>query len=199
MALDNMASFETWAFLPTFDNAWISETFSRDTEVITKALTNTSDDKNVSFSETPISLPVHSVSSSGGSEPETPPVSKRPPRNPCTKKISKRKTRKTKRSPTTFIVADPDNFRQMVQQVTGVQLGSASGLTLKPEPQRVGFGPGHLLPTLDTSAFLLDNVGPRNVRNGPQGFGPIVGSSGGPKFDFDGLNCFPTLESWKVM
>ncbi|KAL9240049.1 hypothetical protein vseg_014310 [Gypsophila vaccaria] len=195
MAYDNLASLDTWAFLPTFDNTWISETFSRDAETLNA--------RNVSFLETPAALHVQSVSTSGGSEIdpeyETPCVSKRPPRNPVSKKITKRKARKSKRSTTTFIIADPDNFRQMVQQVTGVQFGSVSGLILKPEPHRVGFGSGQLLPTLDTSAFLLDNVGPRNVGNGPQGFGPVVGPNGGPGFDFDGLNCFPTLESWKVM
>ncbi|KAK9671276.1 hypothetical protein RND81_12G018800 [Saponaria officinalis] len=220
---DNMGSIETWAFRPTFETSWFSEAFARDTEALTEALTQSlsygSDERNVSISETPSMFPVQSVSSSGGSDPEVDPetvsVSKRPPRNGVVRKIAKRKSRASKRSTTTFITADPANFREMVQQVTGVGVGSSQ--ILKPEPQRagVGLGPGvvarlqgvgnggYMLPTLDTSAFLLDHrqqvVGPGSVGGGAQGFGPSAGEVGGPGFDFDGFSCFPTLESWKVM
>ncbi|KAH1039737.1 hypothetical protein J1N35_041480 [Gossypium stocksii] len=57
-----------------------------------------------------------------------------------------------------FIKADVANFRQMVQQVTGVHFCNAQmslSLILKPEHQRLGY-----LPTLDTSAFLLDQHQP---------------------------------------
>ncbi|KAL9232680.1 hypothetical protein vseg_007762 [Gypsophila vaccaria] len=223
---DNIGSIETWAFRPTFETSWFpSETFARDNEVLTKALTQSLsyglEDRNVSYSETPSPFRVQSVSSSGGSEQEveaeTVSVSKRPaPRNAVVRKIAKRKSRASKRSTTTFITADPANFREMVQQVTGVGYGSGSGRgpVLKPEPQRVGVGlgsglaarvqgvghGGYMLPTLDTSAFLLDHhqqvVGPGG---GDQRFGSNTGEINGPGFDFDGLSCFPTLESWKVM
>lgn len=222
------ASAETWAFRTAFDNAWISDAFARDAEVLTNALKNSICNTNavpgdVSYSdffksETPTSqYQTQSVSSSGGgggggggagSESET--VSKRSTfRNAVSTpsgKISKRKSRASKRSPTTFITADPENFRQMVQQVTGVRFGSGSGgvgSVLKPEPQRpVGvvnrLQTGCLLPTLDTSAFLLDHhqqqvVGPSNVDFGPP---PVVAQAGGSGFDFDGFSGFPTLESW---
>ncbi|XP_074320612.1 calmodulin-binding protein 25-like [Silene latifolia] len=219
-SFENIGSSETWAFRPSFETSWFSDDFDRDTELFTKALTQSithgSSHKDVStFSETPSSLPVHSVSTSGGSEPETPSVSKRPPRNPLSVKSAKRKSRASKRSPTTFITADPANFRAMVQQVTGVRFNSGSGPILKPEPHRAGLGSGvvnrlqgggggYLLPTLDTSAFLLGHhqqiVGPSSGGGVAQGFGgPNPGEVGGSGFDFDGFSCFPTLESGKVM
>ncbi|XP_021745770.1 calmodulin-binding protein 25-like [Chenopodium quinoa] len=228
-ASDNMiaaARDESWAFRTSFDSGWISEAFARDAEVLTKAFhksicnnninTNSYCDNggadDVSFadllkSETPSShqqtqTQTQSVSSSGGgSEPET--VSKRSTfRNAAapTGKITKRKSRASKRSPTTFITADPENFRQMVQQVTGVRFPTGSAV-LKPEPQRlVGvvnrLQTGCLLPTLDTSAFLLDHQqqvgGPTSMEFGPPA---VVGQAGGPGFDFDGFSGFPTLES----
>ncbi|XP_074297248.1 calmodulin-binding protein 25-like [Silene latifolia] len=212
-----MASFDTWAYQSTFDNTWISETFTKETDVLTKAftnsITNVSDTENVSFTETPFSFLAQPGSSSNGSDPDPEPeleskpepemqcVSKRPSRNVISKKITKRKTRASKRSNTTFIHADPANFRQMVQQVTGVRFGSVHGLVLKPEAQQLVSESGHL-PTLDTSAFLLDHhqqvVGSHNVINGPS-YGSNVSSTNRPGFDFDGLTCFPTLESWKVV
>ncbi|KAI4341210.1 hypothetical protein MLD38_025961 [Melastoma candidum] len=96
-------------------------------------------------------------------------------------KVAKRKPRPTKRSQTTFITADVANFRQMVQQVTGSRLGHLPTANLRkilrPEPHRSGdrfpapsswglIGSNgdnaclasitSCLPTLDTSAFLLD-------------------------------------------
>ncbi|XP_038977464.1 calmodulin-binding protein 25-like [Phoenix dactylifera] len=83
----------------------------------------------------------------------------------------------------------------MVQQVTGIQLGDA-GLpvepVLKPEPQSC-------LPTLDTSAFLLDRAGLVGHAAAAHGlsFGPAAVEA--PAFDFDPLASFPTLESWSVI
>jgi hypothetical protein len=87
---------------------------------------------------------------------------------------------------------------------------------LKPEPQRLGGrfqGGGGCLPTLDTSAFLLDHhqqqVVMGSASGSSPGSGPVsftqqpmmgdvgVGSSGG--IDFDTFSSFPTLESWKVV
>lgn len=86
---------------------------------------------------------------------------------------------------------------------------------LKPEPQRPGGrlpGVGHIggcLPTLDTSAFLLDQqeqhaamgpVGGVGVELGPFNFQTaVMGDGGSSGLDFDALFTFPTLESWKVM
>ncbi|PIA48695.1 hypothetical protein AQUCO_01400929v1 [Aquilegia coerulea] len=136
-------------------------------------------------------------------------------------KISKRKSRASKRSPTTFIAADPSNFRQMVQQVTGIQFGGGGGATsiqqqsvtsvLKPEPHRPGSRIQHNyslgLPTLDTSAFLLNNNNNNNhhqfttsTNNAPvvvvveDGGGAPPVTSGG--LDFGSFQSFPTLESW---
>lgn len=232
---DNLiASNETWAFRSTFDNSWISEAFARDADILTKALhksicnnnnnnnnnsnnnNNNVSDVDVSYAElfsveTPSSQrQTQSFSSSGGGS-ETETVSKRTTfRNvaPPSGKITKRKSRASKRSPTTFITADPENFRQMVQQVTGVRFNSSSvsgqvGSILKPEPQRpVGvvnrLQTGCVLPTLDTSAFFLDHnqqvMGPGLVEFGPPA---VVGQGGGgPRMDFDGFTGFPTLESW---
>ncbi|KAL2895715.1 Calmodulin-binding protein 25 [Bienertia sinuspersici] len=209
---ENMiASAETWAFRPAFENSWIPEAYSRDTEIITRALQK-SISNDVSYAdllkpETPSSQQqTQSVSSSGGGS-ETETVSKRATtlRNagvPPSGKITKRKSRASKRSPTTFITADPENFRQMVQQVTGVRFASGSNPVFKPEPQRPlsivnRLQTGCLLPTLDTSAFLLDHqqqqvVGPSGLEFGPPA---VVGEAGGPWFDFDGFSGFPTLES----
>lgn len=219
---DNLSTrFETWAFRPAFDNSWISEAFARDTEALTKALqksiatgvSSTTVDVSPYFllnPETPSSqLQGQSVSSSGGvSEPET--VSKRATQKnaaPPKPKIAKRRSRASKRSPTTFITADPENFRQMVQQVTGVRFGSGQfpvGSVLKPEPQRVNrLQAGCLLPTLDTSAFLLEHHQQVAAPVAAEGFAPpcvvAEGGGGGAGFDFDGFSCFPTLDSWKVM
>jgi hypothetical protein len=144
----------------------------------------------------------------------------------ATGKVSKRKSRASKRSQTTFITADPANFRQMVQQVTGVRFGNSQVSmvpVLKPEPQRPGgrllVGSGYL-PTLDTSAFLLDHhqqqlqhhvvtgstsgssTGP-DFGPGPNLFTqPMVGDVGvhsSSGLDFGTFSSFPTLESWKVV
>ncbi|KAH8485881.1 hypothetical protein Peur_070575 [Populus x canadensis] len=198
--------------------------------------TNTNDNSSNSFSitETFSSNPINpftglietapptpTPSNVSGSDPETAGVTKRH-RNPvpgATGKVSKRKSRASKRSQTTFITADPANFRQMVQQVTGVRFNNSPVSmvpVLKPEPQRLGGrfqGGSGCLPTLDTSAFLLDHhqqqVVMGSTSGSSPGSGPVsftqqpmmgdvgVGSSGG--IDFDTFSSFPTLESWKVV
>ncbi|CAI0406490.1 unnamed protein product [Linum tenue] len=124
----------------------------------------------------------------------------------ATGKVTKRKSRAaSKKSQTTFITADPANFRQMVQQVTGgVRFTDAMVPVLKPEPHRLGRGGGGLLPTLDTSAFLLDHhrgggggpEGPMSFSQALVGDGPDGGGAG---LDFGTFSNFPTLESWKVI
>ncbi|XWS43010.1 hypothetical protein CRYUN_Cryun16bG0063800 [Craigia yunnanensis] len=201
---ENLASIEPWTFRPSFADSWISEAFARDTETLTRALQKSISN---SFSNTDslsplLSLinpntsptPTPTASNVSGFNPETAPKRQRTANPPSTGKVSKRKSRASKRSQTTFITADPANFRQMVQQVTGVRFGNAPmslSSILKQEPQRPGSrlpnGAGPLcLPTLDTSSFLLDHQQPSS--------GVVVGSS----LDCDTFPSFPTLESWKV-
>ncbi|KAL1075512.1 hypothetical protein V6Z11_D11G368100 [Gossypium hirsutum] len=172
---ENLANIETLTFRSLFDDPWISESFSRDTQTLTIAL-----QKSISDSCTgSIASPV----------PEPAPKQYRTAGPPPTGKVSKRKPRASKKSRTTFIAADPANFRQMVQQVTGIGFGDGKMTTvspiLKPEPQRPGNRlpngtvPGYL-PTLDTSALLLDH---HQLHEQPS---------------FDTFPNFPTLESWKV-
>lgn len=230
---ENLASIEAWPFRPAFADSWISDVFSRDTETLTRAIQKSISGANLDILQTdtvspllnlikPDTAPTTPTVSglSGGSEPETAPKRQRNPIPPAGGKVSKRKSRASKKSQTTFITADPANFRQMVQQVTGVRFGNAQAPLvpiLKPEPQRPCSrfpGPG-CLPTLDTSAFLLDhrqqqvmgsNSGTGSLTGvdgpGPLSFGPNMaladgGSVGG--LDFDTFPSFPTLESWKVM
>lgn len=241
---DNMASIESWNFnfRPSLADTWITDALQKSissgnpaalaTDTLSPLLNLIKPDTTTS--------PTPTVSGvSGGSDPETP-IPKRQrnaiPVSGGVGKVSKRKSRASKRSQTTFITADAANFRQMVQQVTGVRFGNASSVPmvpiLKPEPQRPGNrfpggggGVGACLPTLDTSAFLLDHhqqqvVGSNSAAALAGGAGTGLGGSGGPLsfgsnlghvsdgpgigsfgggFDFDTFTNFPTLESWKVM
>ncbi|XWS57192.1 hypothetical protein CRYUN_Cryun09bG0152400 [Craigia yunnanensis] len=224
---ENLASIEPWTFRPSFADSWISEAFSRDTETWTRALQKSISDSfsnydslspllsliNPTTSPTPTPTPTPSASNVSGSDPESTPKRQRTANLPPNGKVSKRKSSASKRFQTTFITADPANFRQMVQQVTGVRFGNAQmslSPILKPEPQRPGSrlpnsaGLG-CLPTLDTSAFLLDHQQPSS--------GAVIGSSllpfqssavaegvasTGANLDCDTFRSFPTLESWKV-
>ncbi|PKU76086.1 calmodulin-binding protein 25-like [Dendrobium catenatum] len=193
---DNSSSIDAWAYRPVFaDSAsWITDAFVRENEVLTKALQiSLSDDSSAS----------ETLSSAAYLPPQPPLMA--PSRNPIScspaKKITKRKSRASKRSPTTYINADPANFRRMVQEVTGIRLGEGGmpvEAVVRPEPQRSGMGRAGqaqgYLPTLDTSALLLDRagiVGPASAGCGS--FGPVVDS---PVFDFEPFPIFPTLESW---
>lgn len=229
----HLPSLEPWNFRQSFADNWTCDALARQNEVITKALQKSLSGANSDALATDVFSPslnlVKSDASpttptvsglSGGSDPEMAPKRQRNTIAPAGGKVSKRKSRASKRSQTTFIMADPANFRQMVQQVTGVRFGNSPMPVvpiLKPEPQRPGSrlqGAG-CLPTLDTSAFLLDHhqqqvVGPNSAAGsvngvsgpGPLSFGPNTGFSdagsvGG--LDFDTYPSFPTLESWKVM
>ncbi|KAK7290740.1 hypothetical protein RIF29_05374 [Crotalaria pallida] len=226
-----MASSDNMATIDSYSNSWFADYIARDAETLTKAL-----QKSISGNDTvspflnlvnrDVSAPTTSTVSgvSGGSDQESAP--KRKMMIGATGKVTKRKSRASKRSQTTFITADPANFRQMVQQVTGVRfVGSEMQMApvVKPEPHRLPGGGGvrlavgaaGCLPTLDTSAFLLDHhqqqvVGPNAALTGPGvsgpgplGFGPAMemvdGSFATADIDFDTFSSFPTLESWKVM
>ncbi|KAJ0567660.1 putative VQ motif-containing protein [Helianthus annuus] len=152
--------------------------------------------------------------SGSGSDPETPGSKLHSHSNrlgvTMGKTATKRKSRARSRATTTFIQTDPTNFRRMVQEVTGVKLadGKLPDFTvLKPEPLRqplVNKLQG-LLPTLDTSAYLLD-VQNNNTRRIPvSGTFPArshvtengghVTENGGVGVDFYSCSSFPTLES----
>jgi len=234
---ENVASIEPWTMLrPPVSDSWLAEFFTRDTDSITRALQKSlsaaavfpEDNDFTQFTANPdtaAAAATPTVSSLSGSDHDSAPRRRGPQ---PTGKISKRKSRASKRSQTTFITADPANFRQMVQQVTGVRFGAAAPVApavLKPEPQRPAgniarfSGGAGCLPTLDTSAFLLDHnqqmVGPTSVGSGPatglSGPGPLpyapalagldshAASFASAGLDFDTLSSFPTLESWKVM
>ncbi|KAL3533392.1 hypothetical protein ACH5RR_006913 [Cinchona calisaya] len=224
---DNLATMEPWAFRPTFADSWLTEAFARDTDTLTKALQKSlsSPSDNISSEMInpfyqPETTQLHTPTVSGSSENESA-VSKRRNAVPAVGvnggKIAKRKSRASKRNTTTFITADPANFRQMVQQVTGVRFGGNGQLpvtpVLKPEPQR----PANrlqtgCLPTLDTSAFLLDPTNQHHQLGTTSGLlvqpqvavsitappPPVVVTDGGSTgFDFESFCNFPTLESWK--
>ncbi|KAG5556065.1 hypothetical protein RHGRI_006624 [Rhododendron griersonianum] len=228
---DNLASMEPWTFRPAFADSWISEAFARDTETLTKALQK-SLSNNVSAAEDgggaaaissffnpppeiPMAIMAQFNGGGSGSDPETPASAKRRisiPVNGGGKAGAKRKSRASKRTTTTtFITADPANFRQMVQQVTGVRFPGGNSqvpapVLLKPEPQRPSVnralqGQG-CLPTLDTSAFLLDHhhihrqqvLPPSAAASVAQP--PLAAAASTPDFaDFDSFSSFPTLES----
>lgn len=215
---ENLVSVDPWMFRQTFADSWISEVFARDTETLTKAL-----QKSISNHPDAVACdtfapflndllkpePAQTPSGSGvsGSDHETAP--KRRPAVPGATgaKITKRKSRASKRSQTTFITADPANFRQMVQQVTGVRFGHSQlpvNPILKPEPKRPVNRLISCLPTLDTSEFLLDHhqqhvVGPATATQGAMTFQPVGADGGSTGLDFETFPSFPTLESWKVM
>ncbi|XP_068659938.1 calmodulin-binding protein 25 [Aristolochia californica] len=207
---DNLAAtLEPWAFRTSLADTWISEAFARDTDALTKALQKSLSSHKPDLVVSTSSPYVQTVKSEPGpplsssSDPES--SSSKHPRGlaiPASGKISKRKSRATKRSPTTFITADPANFRQMVQQVTGVRLGNGQmpvSAVLKPEPQRALNRLQGCLPTLDTSAFLLDHHQQQVMGSStaiPQvSFGSVNDATSG--FDFDTFQSFPTLESWR--
>ncbi|XP_030525839.1 calmodulin-binding protein 25-like [Rhodamnia argentea] len=249
---DHMASVDPWIFSrPTFIDPWFTEAYSRDTESLTKALqksissaaattTTTSNNSNNSsdtltpdvvspfLKHHPDPAPSTPASALLGSDQEATASKRQRVSVPgASGKVSKRKSRASKRSQTTYITADPANFRQMVQQVTGARFVGAglqvSAPILKPEPQRPCGGrlvaasvASGCLPTLDTSAFLLDHpaVSHHNQQQQQQEMADVGGAAqgqmsffeaadvvggGGPGgYDFGSFAGFPTLESWSA-
>ncbi|KAK9054858.1 hypothetical protein SSX86_025937 [Deinandra increscens subsp. villosa] len=232
---DNLATIEPWMFRSTIGDAWCPDAFARETEsALTKALQQSFFGNNQQqFHE--INHPISSsfllkqsdyysattpsvstlTASGSGSEPETPGSKRRGGLlGVSVGKPAKRKSRASKRSMTTFIQADPANFRQMVQQVTGVKLGDGQvpvSTVVKPEPLRQPFinKLQGLLPTLDTSAYLLHHQNNNNNRSthripvsgsaaNSTGFSqlpPVNQVDGGAGVDFYSFSSFPTLES----
>lgn len=171
-------------------NSWITETLTHNTAgTLTGPLHTSLSDQTTSSVKSP------SVS---GSDPDTS-VARR--RNAITNgKITKRKSRALKRNTTTtFIAADPANFRRMVQQVTGFSsVGNGQvpvAPLLKPEPQRLFNRVQGCWPTLDTSAFLVGHHNKQQQQQhvvGPtyaapvtvSGYAPVMEADGGGGFNF---------------
>ncbi|KAL8147394.1 calmodulin-binding protein 25-like [Apium graveolens] len=184
-----MSSLENQYFIPTFDDSWLSQDNN-------STFYNFYDDDPFSplsdmvRPESTTSSTFTSPSISGSSDLDTPMQTRiSAVRN---KKITKRKCGAGRKSTTTFVNADASNFRQLVQQMTGVKFG----VILKPEAQRVGNRFHGCLPTLDTSAYSFDHrqeYAPITAK-GRQGYFSAEGGAGGLNND-----CFPTLESWVGM
>lgn len=116
--------------------------------------------------------------------------------SPAGRVSKKRKSRASKRSPTTYITADPANFRELVQRVTGTRPGDVMETTpdpaLPPPPAAGAVAQGNRLrPALDAAGLLLDQtrfLGPEVVAPGFAEFDPLFL-----------LPNFPTLDSWGAM
>lgn len=199
---ENVSTLESRTQRPAFldTQSWISGVFPLQNEALTKALQISLSDES-SASETLSYLPPLPSSTAN-------PVSFTalrgtiPNRTSISRKIAKRKSRASKRTPTTYINADPANFRRMVQEVTGIRIGDG-GMPVEPvvwrEPEWSGLGssachPQSCLTTLGTSSLQLDRGGSTGTACGS--FEPAVDSS---FFDFESFPTFPTLESWGTM
>lgn len=217
---EGLTNVDPWLYRQGFNvDSWLlPDTFSHDSDLLARALHTT-----VTASPTPlpsyffepasVSHPssTHSLSSniSGGSDPEIGGGGKRKRNCLLTQgKATKRRSRASKKSQTTFITADPSNFRQMVQQVTGAKYidhSSSFGMfapIVKPEPLRLSCGPSDAVPMLDTSAFLSNHHQENLAVSGnslPSAKPSATVNGGGSVVEYDTNSTFPTLESWKVM
>ncbi|CAN4118684.1 unnamed protein product [Withania somnifera] len=198
---DNLMTMEQWGFHPTFNDSWFTDRFVKETEALTKVLQKS---EVMPMVEMGFQTPSASGPTISGGSDHSGASSK--PLTSCggglsktkSKKIVKRKPRASKRALTTYITADVDSFRQMVQQVTGVRVGGVIGQVpvssiLKPEPRRPvdRVQPFCCLPTLDTSAFLLDPTSSFLQQPPPPPSAVVVDAV----FGFNSFNDFPTLES----
>ncbi|CAD6238847.1 unnamed protein product [Miscanthus lutarioriparius] len=148
-------------------------------------------------------------------------------------RVTKRKPRPSRRPPTTYITADPANFRRMVQEITGLPVPGPSSFPAASEAATVAApnwtaAPACVLPTLDTSAFLLDRAAAAAVPAAPEEKSPgggghasstatdaavaVAAAAAGNDADssalleLEALVCaaagecgFPTLESWGMI
>ncbi|KAG2588030.1 calmodulin-binding protein 25-like [Panicum virgatum] len=146
----------------------------------------------------------------------------RPParalKGPKAGRVSKRKPRPLRRPQTTYITADPANFRRMVQEVTGLPARVPAGPPSSVAPERTAaaaapswtLAPSFVLPTLDTSAFLLDRAAPApEVKSSSRGYAPAAtaptaAAAGNDDplallVQMEAMIDFPTLESWGII
>ncbi|RWW22474.1 hypothetical protein GW17_00013330 [Ensete ventricosum] len=186
---ENCCGLDPWTYRP---HACISEAvFARENDALTKALQISllSDAAASSSSSAVPSRDSTSLAAASFLLPFAPdlPRGRDPPSGRIAKK---RKSRATNRSLTTYITADPANFRQLVQQVTGTGPLDGAGLPvdLPTAAAAAAVLQGScLLPTLDTSAFFLDRVGAVDA--------PVLA-----EFDSSlAAPSFPTLDSWAVI
>ncbi|RWW09666.1 hypothetical protein GW17_00026835 [Ensete ventricosum] len=113
---------------------------------------------------------------------------------PAGRVAKKRRSRASKRSPTTYIATDPANFRELVQRATGTRAAGSAGEHQYPAAAVQG---SPLLPTLDTSSFLHD----RADLAGPDvagWFGPTMDGPVLPEFDpfFVVSTTYPMIDTW---
>jgi hypothetical protein len=107
-----------------------------------------------------------------------------------------RRPRPSRKLPTTYISADAASFRRMVHQVTGADAvhQATEQLLCRPAPpsRAVLSTATTLVPTLDTSAFLLGAGAGGGGRPGAAG----GGGGGGGEYSCSNGGGFPSLESW---
>ncbi|EOA28567.1 hypothetical protein CARUB_v10024784mg [Capsella rubella] len=230
---DELTNLDSWLYRQGFNvDSWLlSDSFSHDDDLLARALHTTVTSSSTAtpllpssfFDSAAVSHPssTHTLSSNVsacGSDPDIIGGVAKRKRN-CLlgegRRATKRKSRASKKSQTTFITADPSNFRQMVQQVTGANYthdSSSYGIfapIVRPEPLRIvdklPSDRSTAVPMLDTSAFLSnhhqENLAVGNTYSGTSGVGlPSSAKSIAAAVEFDTTNStFPTLESWKVM
>ncbi|KAJ8466530.1 hypothetical protein OPV22_029082 [Ensete ventricosum] len=207
---DNCSVLDPWVYHS--ESAWISEVSARENAAVTRAL-------QISLSDTTTTSSSSSASADTLSSPLlvlhhqfTPPSSSSASGDATLRlgnalgptlqgRVSKRKSDASKRSATTYISADPTNFREVVQRATGFRL--AGEPLVKPEPVRSSADDRAALqqirlPTLDTSLSLLD-TGAVGIPRGGFSYGPPPPADA-PDFDFYPLlPAFPTLDSWGAM
>ncbi|KAF7071704.1 hypothetical protein CFC21_076966 [Triticum aestivum] len=132
------------------------------------------------------------------------------------RRVARRRPRPSRRLPTTYISADPAEFRRMVHQVTGADelLLPLAQQPTEGEPLLPALaahaapssaGGALLLPTLDTSAFLLGGcrARPSTARTDAIAMPPPTSRDGSLPLDSTSggsSSCgFPTLESWDLL
>lgn len=136
-------------------------------------------------------------------------------------RVSKRKPRPSRRAHTTYITADPADFRRMVQEITGFPVPGAHTAYPSASASSAPHAAAALacvLPTLDTSAFLLDRASPPPPPPQPQpgrknDKTPTTTMASTPPQppaaasslllqeleELIGASAFPTLESWGMI
>lgn len=148
------------------------------------------------------------------SSPLPPPPSFRPSRRPPSRlgatavRVAKRKPRPTKRTSTTFIAADPANFRQLVQHVTGapvdapaVKLEDQGGAAHHHRHREPSSRCQLAVPLPPATSFLLEHY---HLQQQQQLHDTVIVDQPtvrGPAHESfpTSIKTFPTLESWAVM
>lgn len=208
------SSLQPWTVPAAFsESCWFDpDACARETEALTRALqislstdVDSTDVLNAGItaagSYSPVANPARADSAF---DEEMPPSRARSPAlSPPAGKVSKRKPRPPKQSTTTFFAADPSNFRHTVQQLTGIPFArrahAAPGTVLRPNPRlprNRAEVEGSCLPTLDTSALLLEREQEgvaAGTRVAPSPISQAFFRSGDAA-----LHSFPTLESWHM-